>query len=685
MKWNRLSLGLAAALLLAVSGCTPQGDTKPGQEALGAVSGELPNGWQAGDFVMAGFDRDSPGDLGYRVTMDEQQLARFAGLLQLESWQELEAPAQHGLNNCISVTDGAGRVVAVLEGGGLGAVIILDGPDMEGKLAYTAPAQVAEDATKLCSELRAQLEQSPAQREPEPLRQVSAGLLREAEPFGQAAGFSIYLRGQDGAFCSEWSYDGTHKTGEVIAARPGEAGYILGRYDTDRDQWGTLSPLGDGLICFNNYQELVFIDTESWQDTGLVLDFRTPPEPNCRISSVARDWSSGELIVLYQTSSYEVSPDGIVRPWLAYDNCEMGAQDAHMEFQLFDSQGRFLRRVVTGLEPRGLNDVADCLPNRYRDGKVTFLHKDYLAMLVTYDLATGETTVLNCHSALLTNDVELIYHWDYQENNPNGIFRYQWYELGEEVAALTLEEGADSLTMALEFMPEPLQLVSIDPENRTAVLTHRGLFFHKLNFNAGTAVLDYTYPQEELGEPVLASQDGRYQLYRLSAFSVAEMSSEEIVAKDTQTGEFVRLGMLGNTELMTVTGQYQLIAFDPGQLKACSLADGEWRCPLPAYAADAEDSIRRRVLHVLYDAENEWILVLSADQFDPFGPDFTSEMAGTMRLEVYQEDWTLVRAIDTGITPPYSLKTYGAYSPKVRLKQPGQLWLDDSAVVDYLD
>ena len=213
MKWNRLSLGLAAALLLAVSGCTPQGDTKPGQEALGAVSGELPNGWQAGDFVMAGFDRDSPGDLGYRVTMDEQQLARFAGLLQLESWQELEAPAQHGLNNCISVTDGAGRVVAVLEGGGLGAVIILDGPDMEGKLAYTAPAQVAEDATKLCSELRAQLEQSPAQREPEPLRQVSAGLLREAEPFGQAAGFSIYLRGQEGAFCSEWSYEGTHKTG----------------------------------------------------------------------------------------------------------------------------------------------------------------------------------------------------------------------------------------------------------------------------------------------------------------------------------------------------------------------------------------------------------------------------------------------------------------------------------------
>lgn len=50
------------------------------------------------------------------------------------------------------------------------------------------------------------------------------------------------------------------------------------------------------------------------------------------------------------------------------NNEDVGAQDAHMEFQRFDRDGRFLERVVTDLEPYLLNEVSSCLPNDYRDG-----------------------------------------------------------------------------------------------------------------------------------------------------------------------------------------------------------------------------------------------------------------------------------------------------------------------------
>lgn len=64
-----------------------------------------------------------------------------------------------------------------------------------------------------------------------------------------------------------------------------------------------------------------------------------------------------------------MSSDGVVRPWMVFENNEdVGAQDAHMEFQRFDRDGRFLERVVTDLEPYRLNEVSSCLPNDYRNG-----------------------------------------------------------------------------------------------------------------------------------------------------------------------------------------------------------------------------------------------------------------------------------------------------------------------------
>ena len=563
-------------------------------------------------------------------------------------------------------------------------------PQDAGKELPESPASLSESSSVETSEPPAEPESTdaPARREPKPLEMIPADQLKEAEPVAVAAGFAIYLRDENGSFIlpqpyePPLPYDDQRKTGDVIAARPGEEGYILGQYDTDKDQWGTLSPLGDGLVCFNNYHELRFIDTNNWTDTGFTLDFQTPAEPNCRISSVTRDHDTGEFAVIYQVSSYTVSPDGEVRPWLAYYNASNGAQDAHMEFQRFDSEGGFLGKIVTDREPRGMNDVADCLPNRCRDGKLTFLHKDYMGFLVTCDLETGETTAIECSSAFLTDGAELLYDYEYRDDLPGAQFTYRWYELGKEVASLTLEEEQDTLTMAFEHMMDPLRLSTIDPETRTAELTYQGLVFHRLDFTAGTIELAYEYPEEQLGEPVLTSPDGRYQVYQLSTFSGGEARYEEMVAKDTETGEFIRLGSLNNVMATAIVGDSQLVVTYYDRMEACDLSTGEWYFPLDEYAGG--ENIQRKAIDIAYDAENRLILLLSTRHVEHPGhiPD---ELKESILLEVHRDDWTPVRTIDTGILPPHS-QVFGVISPGIRLEQPGRLLIgEDAAAVEYLE
>lgn len=143
-----------------------------------------------------------------------------------------------------------------------------------------------------------------------------------------------------------------------------------------------------------------------------------------------------------------MSSDGVVRPWMVFENNEdVGAQDAHMEFQRFDRDGRFLERVVTDLEPYRLNEVSSCLPNDYRNGMLTFLQKSYIARLVRYDISTGEARCLPCDGAVLAGDVSVTYRFQY--NEPGGVFFYDWYENGEKTASLELEEDLDLLTLGI--------------------------------------------------------------------------------------------------------------------------------------------------------------------------------------------------------------------------------------------
>lgn len=511
----------------------------------------------------------------------------------------------------------------------------------------------------------------PQGKPPKALESVPAAELAGAQPAAEVEGLSIYLRDREGNFLPGLPNDDQPKTGQVIAAKAGESGHVLGSYDTRQDCWGTLSPLNDGRLCFNNYQSLVFIDTASWEDSGFTLDFQQPGEPNCRISSLAQDPESGELALIYQVSSYERSSDGQQRSWLTYVNGELGASDAHMEVQRFDKEGRFLQRVVTELEPLVVNEVADCLPNRYRDGALTFFQGGYGGRLVTIQLKEGRVSSLDCDNAILSDKAELLYHLEWREGQPY-LFHYSWVEKGQLVAELSLEEELDALTLSYGTEEELPFQVTMEPSRRQAELSYGGMIFHHLDFDKGEAQLRYDYSGADLGELTMCSRDGRYQLYCPMFSSGGEAYFEELLAQDQESGEIIRLGVLNNPNVQLITADNQLLVCYWDRLEACSLADGRWFQPL-----DPKSRVGNleKPLDLFYDEENRLILLLSSAYADPFREDFSEEQLGSMVLEVYGEDWELRRSVDTGEAPPYSLKAYGPYSPGLSMETPGCLLL----------
>jgi len=519
-----------------------------------------------------------------------------------------------------------------------------------------------------------------------PLTRFSWDLLEEATPAGEAAGLSIYLCDNTGSFLQELDY-GEHQIGKVIAAYPGEDGYIIGKYDTDKDQWGTVSPLGDNLICFNNYNELAFIDTQCWENTGFTLDFQVPEEPNYRISSVARDQDSGNFAVIYQVSSYIVSSDGKERPWLTYDNSDIGADDAHMEIQLFDKDGTFAKKVVTDLEPLVMNDVADCLPNRYANNTLVFLQKSYIGKLVTCDLNNGKISLMPCDGAVLTDNAEIIYRHDESVAFSGGVFTYGWYEKERLISSLSFGEERDSLTLGIGNSIYPLKAESINTENRTLEMSYRGLIYHKLDFNAKTADVVYEYPEESFGDPILTSPDGRYHVYRFGEFSGGEAYFEELAARDTETGDFIRIGMVNNASRMVITGKKQLAVLYFDRMEVFDLLSREWYTPLERFSVvENESGNKIKAIDLIYDYENKLTLVLSTSDFDPFDESFNEDMIGPIYLEIYNEGWEHIRTIDTGITAPYSLKSYGPYSPGVILGENGYILLGKGeTIINYME
>ena len=163
-----LSMMLA---LLMISGCAPQGPEEKAQESSSllvqesstasiqessdTVSHELPDGWELSDFTVAGFDKEGPGDFGYRAFLSESELRSLPDLLDLSGWRELSDPPEYGLTVVLSLADpDLERFLYVMDGGDNKTIIKLSGSDGEESFVYSASEQCLSQSEKLSATLK---------------------------------------------------------------------------------------------------------------------------------------------------------------------------------------------------------------------------------------------------------------------------------------------------------------------------------------------------------------------------------------------------------------------------------------------------------------------------------------------------------------------------------------------------
>lgn len=118
----------------------------------------VPNadGWSLSDFTVAGFDKDGPGDFGYRVSLSDDEIQSLPELLDPAEWSEFTDLPEYGLTVCLILSDPEGRrLLYVLDGVDGKAVIKLSDPDTGESVVYLASEEclgrVKELAVKLKS------------------------------------------------------------------------------------------------------------------------------------------------------------------------------------------------------------------------------------------------------------------------------------------------------------------------------------------------------------------------------------------------------------------------------------------------------------------------------------------------------------------------------------------------------
>lgn len=119
------------------------------------ASNELPNGWRMDDFVVAGFDKDGPGDFGYRAFLSEDEIKSLSELLDLSEWQELTNPPEYGLTVCLSLSDSdLERIMYVQDGVDGKAVIKLIDRETGESFLYLASVECVSRSKELAAKLK---------------------------------------------------------------------------------------------------------------------------------------------------------------------------------------------------------------------------------------------------------------------------------------------------------------------------------------------------------------------------------------------------------------------------------------------------------------------------------------------------------------------------------------------------
>ncbi|MBS5138509.1 MAG: hypothetical protein KHY90_09035 [Clostridium sp.] len=170
MRYQKIIAVLMTFLvLLNVSACARTGiqdDLQSSSEEVHEEQSEvkeaesvLPNSWKMDQFVIAGFDKDGPGDFGRQVSLSDEEQAELLQLLDIESWESCEG-IEHGLSVCLTVADKElQHFLSVQDAGEEGSVILLLDQTSDERWLYRASEQTAKQAEQLAARLRARCDE----------------------------------------------------------------------------------------------------------------------------------------------------------------------------------------------------------------------------------------------------------------------------------------------------------------------------------------------------------------------------------------------------------------------------------------------------------------------------------------------------------------------------------------------
>lgn len=169
MRYQKIIAVLMTFLvLLNVSACARsiQNDLQSSSEEAHEKQSEvketesvLPNSWKVEQFVIAGFDKDGPGDFGRQVSLSDEEQAELLQLLDIESWESCEG-IEHGLPVCLTVADKElQHFLSVQDAGEEGSVILLLDQTSGERWLYRVSEQTAKQAEQLAATLRARCDE----------------------------------------------------------------------------------------------------------------------------------------------------------------------------------------------------------------------------------------------------------------------------------------------------------------------------------------------------------------------------------------------------------------------------------------------------------------------------------------------------------------------------------------------
>jgi len=110
---------------------------------------------QLSAFTTVVFDKDGPGDLGYKAQLSDDELIDFADIMQIEEWSILENPPEHGAAVALQIADSdLNNIMYIMDGGELGTIIKVPSQSDGKSELFTAPAEVAKSAKEFYEALK---------------------------------------------------------------------------------------------------------------------------------------------------------------------------------------------------------------------------------------------------------------------------------------------------------------------------------------------------------------------------------------------------------------------------------------------------------------------------------------------------------------------------------------------------